>query len=78
MKIEYDPVRDLIYVWFAEPGQAAAETETVAPGVFADFDAAQRLVGIEILDASEVLRQNVQFEFAVGPKASVVQVHVGE
>ena len=61
MKIEYDSVRDLMYVWFGIPGEKAAKTETVAPGVHADFDSQGRLIGIEILDASEVLRQKVQF-----------------
>jgi len=38
MKIEYDSVRDLIYIWFSLPGEKAAKTETVTPGVHADFD----------------------------------------
>jgi len=62
MKIEYDSIRDLLYLWFAEPGKKAARTETVTAGVHADFDRQGKLVGIEILDASEVLQQKVQFE----------------
>ena len=38
MKIEYDSVRDLLYIWFGTPGEKAARTETVVPGVHADFD----------------------------------------
>jgi uncharacterized protein YuzE len=67
MKIEYDSARDLLYLWFAEPGKKAARTETVTAGVHADFDRQGRLVGIEILDASEVLRQKVQFEVSLFP-----------
>jgi len=67
MKIEYDLVRDLLYIWFAIPGEKAARTETVTAGVHADFDRHDKLVGIEILDASETLRQKVQFEVSLLP-----------
>ena len=67
MKIEYDVVRDLLYIWFAAPGEKAARTETVTAGVHADFDRHDKLVGIEILDASETLRQKVQFEVSLLP-----------
>jgi len=62
VKIEYDAQLDLLYIWFSLPGQKAAQTATVAPGVHADFDAKGKLVGIEVLDASEVLGRTVQFE----------------
>jgi uncharacterized protein YuzE len=62
MKIEYDPARDLLYLWFSLPGERAARTETVAPGVHADFNRDGELIGIEVLDAAAVLRQRVQFE----------------
>jgi len=71
MKIEYDPALDLLYIWFAAPGQKAAQTVTVVPGVHADLDAQGRLVGIEVLDASEVLGRRVQFEVGL-PTAQVV------
>jgi len=69
MKIEYDTIRDLLYIWLGAPGEKAAKTETIVPGVHADFDRQGRLVGIEILDASEVLRQKVQFEVALMPSS---------
>ena len=62
MKIEYDPKLDLLYIWLGTHGKRAAETVTIVPGVHADFDAKKKLIGIEILDASEVLGQRVQFE----------------
>jgi len=65
MKIEFDPSRDLMYVWFSEPGKKAARTETVAPGVHVDFDVQGRLIGIEVLDASAVLQHKVQFEVSL-------------
>lgn len=70
MKIEYDADHDLLYVWFSEPGSKAARTETVAPGVHADFDAEEKLIGIEVLDASEVLGARVQFEVALTARAA--------
>jgi uncharacterized protein YuzE len=62
MKIEYDPIRDLLYLWFATPGEKAARTATIAPGVHADFNAEEKLIGIEVLDASEVLGKRASFE----------------
>jgi len=59
MKVEYDPVRDLLYIWLGVPGRKAARTDTVTPGMYADFDAQGRLIGLEVLDASEVLGPTV-------------------
>ncbi len=67
MKIEYDQERDLLYIWFGAVGTKAAETVTVTPGVHADFDAQGKLVGLEVLDAREVLGKSVQFEVALSP-----------
>ena len=72
MKIEYDQARDLLYIWFGFPGERASKTETVVPGVHADFDSQGRLLGIEVLDASEVLRHKVQFEVELAPKPTEV------
>jgi len=67
MKIEYDSSRDLLYVWMGKAKAKSARTETVGPGVFADFDRTGRLIGIEILDASEILGEKVQFEVDLFP-----------
>ena len=77
MKVEFDPVRDLMYVWFGAPGEKAARTEIVSPGVHADFDRQGRLIGIEVLDASEVLQHKVQFEVSLAPvfNASARKAH---
>ncbi|MHA1631748.1 MAG: DUF2283 domain-containing protein [Candidatus Freyarchaeota archaeon] len=64
MKVEYDAVRDLLYLAF-EPGARAAKTVTVSPGVHADFDARGKLIGLEVIDASEVLGEKLQFEVAL-------------
>lgn len=62
MKIEYDPVRDLIYVYFAEPSTNAAKAVTITPGVHADFDRDEKLIGIEVIDASEGIGEKIEFK----------------
>jgi hypothetical protein len=37
------------------------------PGVHADFDRQGRLIGIEVLDATEILGQKIQFEVTLVP-----------
>lgn len=68
MKIEYDPERDLLYIYFAEPEKKSAETITIKPGVFADFDQDGKLIGIEVIDAREILGRKIEFEL---PQISV-------
>lgn len=62
MRIDYDPVRDLLYVYFAKPTTKAAETVTVTPGVHADFDHKGKLIGIEVIDASEMIGEKIEFK----------------
>ena len=61
MKLEYDPVRDLFYIYFADPEEKAAKTVTVVPGVHADFNVSGKLIGIEIIDASEIMGNKIEF-----------------
>ncbi len=65
MKIEYDPTLDLLYIWFGTPGQKAAQTVTVVPGVHADFDVKGKLIGIEVLDAVRppLARRRLGYEY---------------
>jgi len=53
MKTAYDPEVDALYVNLSE--RPAVESEEVAPGVVLDFDADNRLVGIELLNAKAKL-----------------------
>jgi len=62
MRIEYDPERDLLYISFAEAEVKAAETITITPGVHADFDRDKRLIGIEVIEASEIIGKKVEFK----------------
>ena len=65
MKMEYDPLRDLLYLWFQTPGTKAARAEVISAGVHADFDREGRLLGIEVLDASELMQQKVQLKWSL-------------
>jgi uncharacterized protein YuzE len=62
MRIEYDPERDLLYIYFADMEVKAAETVTIKPGVHADFDRDGKLIGIEVIDASEIMGKKIEFK----------------
>ena len=62
MKIEYDPERDLLYIYFAEAGAKSAETVTIRPGVHVDFDKDGKLIGIEVIDAKVMMGKKIEFE----------------
>ena len=51
MKIEYDPKANAIYIRLI--AGTVAESDEVRPGVVFDFDAAGRVLGIEMLDVSQ-------------------------
>ena len=42
-----------MYIYFVESEKKSAETITIKPGVFADFDKEGNLIGIEIIDAKK-------------------------
>ncbi|MCS3672444.1 uncharacterized protein YuzE [Salinibacter ruber] len=62
MNVEYDPTRDVLCPWLATPGTTAVSTTVVSPGVHADVDQEGTMIGLEVLGASDVLEDNVQFE----------------
>ncbi|MCJ2061720.1 DUF2283 domain-containing protein [Methylobacterium sp. J-088] len=51
MKSAYGPVVDALYIRLAE--RCVVESEEIRPGFVTDLDADGRMVGVEILDASE-------------------------
>lgn len=71
MRVEYDPLRDLLYIAFAEPEVKAAKTITVIPGVHADFSAEGKLIGLEILDATEVVGRKIEFALPEVPRSAL-------
>ena len=50
MRITYDAEVDALYIQFLE---TTVTTKQLAEGIAADYDAAGRLAGLEILDASK-------------------------
>ncbi len=70
MKIKYDPSRDLLYIYFSEPTAKAAKTTTVEPGVHADFSAEGKLIGIKVIDASEMVGNKIEFALPEVPRAT--------
>lgn len=51
MKIEYDKSADALYIRLQE--RHVARTQELAEGLNLDFDHADRLIGVEVLDAVE-------------------------
>ncbi len=53
VKLHYYPETDSLYIELSEA--ASTDSHEVAPGVVLDFDAARRLVGIDIEHAGQVV-----------------------
>ena len=53
MKVSFDRDADALYIRFSD--DEIAETAEVRPGLMLDYDAKGRIVGLEILNASESL-----------------------
>ncbi|MFM2042211.1 MAG: hypothetical protein RLY86_787 [Pseudomonadota bacterium] len=66
MRVRFDQYADALYIRLDEA--AVEESEEVTPGVVLDFDASNRVVGIEILRVRERLPsadlKNIQFDVA--------------
>jgi len=50
------------YIRFAGAGGNVSRTETVRPGVHADFDLNDKLMGIEVIDATEIMGDSIEFQ----------------
>ncbi len=53
MRITYDPEVDALYILFRQG--LAADSRDVVEGVTVDLDAEGRIIGLEVLDASDRL-----------------------
>lgn len=53
MLFEYYPDSDMLYIKLADG--TSTESEEIAPGVVLDFDASNRVIGLEIEDASKFI-----------------------
>ncbi len=56
----YDAEADAISVRFAPQGASYAESEEVAPGVVLDYDAAGRVIAVELLYVRELLARGTR------------------
>ncbi len=54
MIFEYHPETDMLYIKLVEG--ISTESEEVAPGIVLDFDAHNRVIGVEIEDASTFIQ----------------------
>ena len=63
MKVTYDPEVDAMRIVFREGG--FAHTEELQEGILADYDAQERILAIEILDASEKVDAPDGIEFRI-------------
>jgi uncharacterized protein YuzE len=65
MKVIYDRGTDTLTIIFADA--PVAESDEDKPGVILDYDAAGRLVSLEILDASNRVSLPSRIEYEVAP-----------
>jgi uncharacterized protein YuzE len=63
MKVKYDAKTDTMAVGFSPA--PIAESDETKPGVILDYDAADNLVGLELLDASKCVTEVQRTEFDV-------------
>ena len=63
MKIDYDQASDILSMLFSST--PVEESNEVKPGVILDYDAAENVVGIEILDASRRMENPTTVELSV-------------
>jgi uncharacterized protein YuzE len=69
MVFEYYPDTDMLYIKLA--GGASQDSEEIAPGVVLDFDEGNRVVGVEIEDASKLV-DITRLELRALPLANLV------
>ncbi len=63
MRIEYDKETDTLTITLRDA--RIKESDEVRPGVIADFGYDDGLVGFEVLQASKVVEQTSEMQFAV-------------
>ena len=71
MKISYDREIDALYILFTE---TTVTTKRLEDGISLDYDAANRLVGIEILDASQRLEDTETLKQVVFEKVPAREI----
>jgi uncharacterized protein YuzE len=63
MRVKYDEEMDVLTIRFSEA--AVEESDENRPGVILDYDKTDKIVGIEILNASKQVENPKSLEYAV-------------
>ncbi|MDQ2752567.1 MAG: DUF2283 domain-containing protein [Bacteroidota bacterium] len=63
MKVRYDKEADVLYIKFSD--SIISESDSDKPGVILDYDSAENIVGIEVLNASKKMEKPLQVEYEV-------------
>ena len=53
----------MLYIRFGKPGTGVFKTFIVTPGVYVNVDEKGNLLGIEIIDASDIIGKKIEFAF---------------
>lgn len=69
MIFRYFPETDMLYVQLIDG--ISAESEEVAPNIILDFDQSNRVIGIEIEDASKIIDLH-NWEFSALPISTLI------
>jgi uncharacterized protein YuzE len=63
MKVTYDPAVDVLRILFSD--RVIEESDEDKPGLILDYDKDGKVVGLEILDASQQMENPRSVEYAV-------------
>lgn len=66
MKIQYDEETDTLYIRFSDA--QIAESDEDKPGIILDYDQFEKLVGIEILEASKKTNNPTALDYELSKK----------
>lgn len=63
MKVRYDKETDVLYIQLND--KPVSESDSDKPGLILDYDNAQNIVGIEVLNASKKMDKPLKVEYEV-------------
>ena len=63
MKVKYDKEQDILYVSFSD--EAVFESDEDKKGIILDYSASGKIVGIELLNASQQMENPTEVEFEI-------------
>jgi uncharacterized protein YuzE len=63
MKLKYDKESDVLYIRFSN--NAVIESDSNKPGIILDYDIEENIVGIEVLNASQIMEEPIRVEYEI-------------